>query len=663
MPSKVDMRATLLSRRELLKGVGGIGLAAASSTVFLDSGHAAVVASNALPPSPAAAVATPFALDSVTLLESPFLQARTRSGVYLLSLDPDRLLHNFRVNAGLSPKAAVYGGWESAPTWTDIHCQGHTLGHYLSGCSLMYGSSGDVRFKDRCDYIVAELRACQVAGKSGLLTAFPEGNGLMDAVVAGKAYSGVPWYTLHKVYAGLRDAALYTSNPTALEVLVKFSDWAVSATSALSEAQFQKMLEVEHGGMNEVLGDVYEMTGDSRYLVLAKRFCDQAILDPLAKSRDTLDGLHANTQIPKIIGFLRLYQLTGEQKYLAASDFFWRTVVNTRSFVNGNHGDYEHFFPIADFDKHVFSAKASETCCDYNMLKLTRMLFQHSPSSHLADFYERALYNDILASQDSESGMVTYFQGNRPGYMKLYCTPFDSFWCCTGSGMENHAKYNDSIYFRADHAIYVNLFVPSVLTWQRGSTLTQTTHFPEESRTTLRWNSTEPAELTLHLRHPYWCRTATVRINGKPFVTSNRPSSYVEIKRLWSDGDTITLDLPMELRVAQLPGNSDIVAFVYGPILLAGELGSEGISPGADLNVNERLYGAVLNMPFTPPSLVGDPSTLCLQARPTSVPLTFVIPSHGSATSVHLSPYYKIAHQRYATYWKVAPEPDQVSTL
>ncbi len=329
----------------MIKGLGYVGLSAAGLSAGAGKDALAQV-----PGSPSASTApvqptvSGFALSEVDLLESPFLHARERSKKYLLSLDPDRFLHTFRVNAGLQPKAEVYGGWESAPTWTDIHCQGHSLGHYLSGCALMYASTADDRFKQRSDYIVAELRDCQVAGKTRLISAFPEGNSLLDSVVSGGKYTGVPWYTLHKVYAGLRDASLHTKNPMALEVLVRFSNWAVTATNSLSEVQFQTMLEVEHGGMNEVLTDVYQMTGDGRYLVLAQRFCHKAILDPLARSRDNLDGLHANTQIPKIVGFSRLYLETGDKQYLASSVFFWRTVACTRSFVNGNHGDYEHFF-------------------------------------------------------------------------------------------------------------------------------------------------------------------------------------------------------------------------------------------------------------------------------------------------------------------------------
>ncbi|MEG9431331.1 glycoside hydrolase family 127 protein [Terriglobus sp. ADX1] len=642
-----------LSRRGLLKGMGTFGLTAASPKVFATSQTFSSIQPPELPPSPVTRTVTPFALGDVDLLDSPFLKARLKSQGYLLALEPDRMLHSFRVNAGLQPKAEIYGGWESAPTWTDIHCQGHTLGHYLSACSLMYGATRDELFKQRADYIVAELHDCQVAGKTGLVTAFPEGNVLMDTVLSGKRYTGVPWYTLHKVYAGLRDASVYTDNPVALDVLVQFCDWAVAATAPLTDEQFQKMLDVEHGGMNEVLADAYEMTGDARYLALAKRFCHQAILDPLSKSRDHLDGLHANTQIPKVIGFNRLYQVTGQKNYLAASAFFWKTVATTRSFVNGNHGDEEHFFPVADFSEHVFSAKTSETCCDYNMLKLTRMLFELNPSAAYADFYERALYNDILASQDPDTGMVTYFQGNRPGYMKLYCTPVDSFWCCTGTGMENHAKYNDSIYFRGADSIYVNLFIPSVVRLQPGVSLTQTTQFPEAGAIRLEWKCDQPIETTVYLRHPHWCRIAKVKINGKPVVESKQASSYIELKRVWNNGDVIEFDMPMELRTVPLPGSERIIAFVYGPIVLAGALGSEGIPLRGDINANERLYGKVLNTPFTAPTLTREPSTLIQQARPTGSPLTFTIPASGSAPSVTLVPYYKIAHERYVTYWKL----------
>lgn len=649
-----------LSRRQMLQRIGGLGLAAATPNVFATQAAATQRQSLNPVPSPVARQVTSFALHDVELMPGPFFQARLRSQQYLLTLEPDRMLHTFRVNAGLPPKAEVYGGWESNSTWADIHCQGHTLGHYLSGCALMFGATQDARFKQRTDYIVSELRDCQTASKSGLITAFPEGNSLMDTVLSEGKYTGVPWYTLHKIYAGLRDACLYTNNPTAREVLVRFCDWAVTATSPLTDAQFQKMLESEHGGMNEVLADAYAMTGDARYLSLANRFCHQSILIPLAKNRDYLDGLHANTQIPKIIGFRRLYQETGQKDYQVASEFFWKTVVNTRSFVNGNHGDDEHFFPPAKFSEHVFSAKASETCCEYNMLKLTKMLFEDSPSAAYADFYERALYNDILASQDPDTGMVTYFQGNRPGYMKLYCTPIDSFWCCTGSGMENHAKYNESIYFKSEDAVYVNLFIPSTVRLRPGVSLAQTTQFPEQPGTKLQWKTDAPIHFRMKIRHPYWCKRATVKINGKVVLKSSDASSYMELDREWHNGDLVEVDLPMHMRAVALPGEERIIAFVYGPVLLAGALGREGISTGSDLNINERLYGSVLNTPFTPPTFSGDPHDLVRQAKPAGEALHFDIPASGSDTKIRLKPYYKIAHERYATYWKVSPETSAV---
>jgi len=639
-----------VSRRELLGPIGGAGLMTAGMALL----PAPLAATDTAPAAPAGAVAPavrPFDLADVKLLDSPFLAARTKSAEYLLSLDSDRLLHSFRVNAGLKPKAPIYGGWESEATWADIHCQGHSLGHYLSGVALMYRATGDRRFKQRADYIVSELAACQAAAGTGLICAFPEGAGLLVTTIGGGKYTGVPWYTLHKVYAGLRDAALLTDNPKAREVLLRFADWAVVATRPLSDAQFEAMLDVEHGGMNEIFADLHAMTGNADYAALAQRFSHKAILVPLSRSRDHLDGLHANTQIPKIVGFQRVYQTAGDTRYRDAALFFWRTVTTTRSYVTGGHGDQEHFFPVADFAQHVFSAKGSETCCQHNMLRLTRMLFEQDPRADFADFYERSLYNGILASQDPQSGMVTYFQGMRPGYMKLYCTPIDSFWCCTGTGMENHAKYGDSIYFYDNRALFVNLFIPSAVTWkEKGAVLTQTGSFPDEAATHLRWRLDRPVQVALKLRHPGWCKAATVRVNGAVVARSDRPGSYIELDRLWRDGDTVDLDLPMQVDAVPLPGAPEIVAFTYGPVVLAGALGNEGIAPGADIVVNERKYGSYLDTPFTPPTIAGDPETIAAAVKPSGSPLGFTI-ADKTGKPVPLIPYHRIAHQRYSVYW------------
>jgi uncharacterized protein len=653
--------AESLTRRELLKSAGAAAVAAAVGAAF----PAEFASAGSQSPSErvkgaVAPRAAAFRLADVRLLAGPFRQAQERDAKYLLRLEPDRLLHNFRVNAGLKPKAPVYGGWESQEPWVEIRCHGHTLGHYLSACAFMFAATGDESFKRRSDYIVAELRQCQDAGRSGLVCAFPDGEKSLHAVVDAKRFVGVPWYTMHKVFAGLRDAYLYTDNRAALDVLVKLSDWAVEFTRNIPDEQFQRMLDTEHGGMNEVLADVHALTGEARFLALAGRFCHRKLLTPLAQSRDTLDKLHSNTQIPKVIGFNRLYELTGREDFGAASRFFWRTVVENRTFATGGNGDHEHFFPPAEFLKHLGSAKTMETCCTHNMLRLTRSLFALEPSAAYADYYERALYNSILASQDPDSGMMTYFQPTRPGYLKLYCTPTDSFWCCTGSGMENHARYGDSVYFRGDDALYVNLFIPSTLNWEeKGMTVTQTTRFPEQDGTRLRLKVRRPSRLTLNVRHPSWCAAVTISVNGRRHTTSRQPGGYVALQRVWRDGDTVEVRLPMALRAEPLPGNPDLVAFVYGPVVLAGRLGREGLTPGADIIVNERTYGDVLNEKVEVPVLAGDAREVVSRIKPSAgEALTFRTEGIGRPHDVSLIPFYRVAHERYNLYWKVVGQGD-----
>jgi DUF1680 family protein len=597
-----------------------------------------------------------FDLADVRLLEGPFLQAQKRDEKYLLELEPDRMLHNFRVNAGLPPKAPVYAGWESAQTWADIRCHGHTLGHYLSACAMMYASTGDERFKQRCDTIVTELQECQTAGKTGLICAFPDGAEPFAAIAAGRRFPGVIWYTMHKIFAGLRDTYVFTGNKAALEVLTKLADFALDTTKNLTDAQFQQMLGVEHGGMNEVLGDVYALTGEKKYLTLAERFCHHTVMDPLAQGRDTLGTLHSNTQIPKFVGFNRLYALTGKADYLAASKFFWETVTRNRSFVTGGNGDNEHFFPPQEFPRHLSSAKTMETCCSHNMLRLTRMLFALEPSAAYGDYYERTLYNCILASQDPDSGMMTYFQPLRPGYPKIFCTPTESFWCCTGTGIENHAKYGDSIYFRGNGALYVNLFIASQVRWKdQGVMITQNTTFPETPRTQLKIAAKSPADFTLHIRHPAWCPAVTVKVNGRDQATSDKPGSYIAVKRTWREGDVVDVELPMALRTELLPGTTDTVALVYGPIVLAGKLGQQGLRPGADIIINERTIGSVLNSPVEVPALVGEVSQIPGLYKPAAgSALTFTVEVPGRPEGLTFVPYYRMAHERYSIYWKVA---------
>jgi hypothetical protein len=513
--------------------------------------------------------------------------------------------------------------------------------------------------KARVAYIVGELKECQDAGKTGLICAFPDKTAQIDNLVAGRRAVGVPWYTLHKIFAGLRDAYLFCGNTVARDVLVKLSDWAADVTRDMSDEQFQRMLGVEHGGMDEVLADVYALTNDEKYLTLAERFCHQAILVPLAEGRDALNGLHSNTQIPKIIGFERLYQLTGKPQYRTAAEFFWKTVTGTRSFATGGNGDNEHFFPIDQFAGHLSSAKTMETCCSYNMLRLTRLLFGMEPSAAYGDYYEKTLFNAILGSQDPATGMMTYFQSTRPGYIKLFCTPFDSFWCCTGTGIENHAKHGDSIYFRGraegpeGDSLFVNLFIASTLNWEeKGITLRQLTSFPEEGKTRLEISAKSQQTFALHLRHPGWARKATVSVNGKVVESSRKPGSYIVMKRRWKNGDVVEMDMPMELRMELLPATTDTAAVTYGPVVLVGDLGHE-VKPGENLHVNERTIGSVFNDPITVPTLVGDVAGIPKKIKRSDTPLTFTTDGIGSPDQVRLVPYYKMAQRHYNMYWKI----------
>jgi hypothetical protein len=650
-----------LTRRELLKYLGagtiGVGFGAAGprelSAAPLSPAPITLARSNVA--NRVEILARPFDLRDVRLLEGPFLEAQKRDAEYMLSLDADRMLHNFRVNAGLEPKAPVYGGWESQEPWVWIRCHGHTLGHWLTAGSLMFASTGDERFKERVAYIVTELKLCQDESGSGLVCAFPDGDAQLMNAVRGQRFDGVPWYTMHKIMAGLRDAHLLADNRTALDVLLRLSDWTWTVTSDISADGWERMLESEHGGMNEVLADVYALTGDDRYLTLARHFSHKALLEPLARRDDVLDGLHANTQIPKVIGFHRLHELTGDHEFRAASTFFWDRVVNARSFATGGHGDGEHFFPADEFPRHLESAKTMETCCTHNMLRLTRMKFGLEPSTRYADFYERALYNGILASQDPETGWNTYFQATRPGYMKLYHTPIDSFWCCTGSGIENHAKYGDSIWFHSDDALWVNLFIPSDLRWEaKGLSIRQTTRFPEEDTTRIEITDGGPVEFTMHIRYPGWAPGVTVTVNERIVGGWVAAGGYIPIEREWRAGDTVDVRLPMSMRTESLPGEPDRVAFLYGPIVLAGRLGTDGLFPGADILRNERTSGDILQVPVEVPVLVGTAARVIERIRPVSgQPLTFETVGIGRPHDVQLIPYYRLHHERYNLYWQL----------
>src|SRR5262245_8277105 len=513
--------------------------------------------------------ALPFPLRDVRLLDGPFREAMLRDQKYLLSLDNDRLLHTFRVNAGLPSTAKPYGGWEGP----DIELRGHILGHFLTGCALMYESSGDGRFKAKAGEVVAELAKIQQAlaargSNAGYLSAFPEE--FFD-LVDKRERVWAPYYTIHKLMAGLLDMYLLCDNKQALDVLLKKAAWVKFRVDRLSEERQQAALQTEFGGMEEVLTNLYAVTGDQEHLRVARKFDHKRIFDPLARGEDPLDGLHANTQIPKAIGAARDYELTGEKRYHDVASFFWERVAKHRSYVIGGNSDGESFFPPETFSKRLGPA-STETCNTYNMLKLTRHLFAWEPSVEKMDFYERGLYNHILASQDPATGGFCYYVPLRPGAFKTFSTPEESFWCCVGTGMENHAKYPETIYFHDDRSLYVNLFIASELKWkENGLIVRQETKFPEEGMTRLSIKAGKSVKLALKVRCPSWAQSGiTLTVNGKKENGADKPGVYVTVEREWKSGDVVQIGMPMSLRLEAMPDDPKMIAVMYGPIVLAG---------------------------------------------------------------------------------------------
>jgi len=592
-----------------------------------------------------------FALTEVRLLDGPFREAMLRDQEFLLSLDLDRLLHTFRLNAGLPSSATPLGGWE-AP---DVELRGHSLGHFLSASALMYAATGDARFKARADAVVAELARIQEAlakrSNAGYLSAFPEE--FFDRLEK-RQRVWAPYYTLHKIMAGLLDVHERCGNAPALDVLIKMAGWVKLRMDRLSDEQRQAALETEFGGMNEVLANLYAVTGDPEHLRLARYFDHRAVFDPLARGEDKLDGLHANTQIPKAIGAAREYEMSGETRYRDIASFFWQRVAQYRSYVTGGHSDNESFFPIERFSQHLGAASA-ETCNTYNMLKLTRHLFQWAPSAELMDFYERALLNHILASQDPATGMMIYYCPLKPGAFKTYSKPDASFWCCVGTGMENHAKYADTIYFHGDDSLYVNLFVPSELTWrEKGLVVRQDTRFPEEDTTRLTLQPDRPLRLAVKVRYPAWARSGiTVTVDGRNEKVSATPGSYVTIERQWKKGDVIQVRLPMSLRQEAMPDDPKTVALLYGPLVLAGDLGREGLSESVRYGPSAPPMRRVT--PVEVPALVvADPQGLLASVRPVpGAPIGFRTEGIGRPRDLSLIPFYKASDQRYSVYWSV----------
>jgi uncharacterized protein len=584
-----------------------------------------------------------FELSDVRLLDGPFKHSQELDHDYLLKLEPDRLLAWFRKEAGLEPKAAVYGGWESRGV------AGHSLGHYLSACSEMYQATGDEKLRQRVEYIVNELALCQSANSNGYVAAIPDGKRIFSEISRGIVTSKgfdlnggwVPFYTVHKEMAGLRDAYRLCGNARALAVERKLADFINGSLTGIDHAQMQKILACEHGGMNEVLADLYADTGDEKYLKLSQRFYHEAVLSPLTQREDRLNGLHANTQIPKLIGLADLYELTGATNDFIAAQFFWERMANHHSYVTGGNGLNEHLGEPDHLNDRL-GEKTTETCNVYNMLKLTQHVFEWEASPAAADFYERALFNHILSSQHPENGSVIYNLTLAMGGKKRYEAPFDSFTCCVGTGMENHARHGAGIYFHTADSLFVNLFIASEVTWkEKGIQLRQETKFPDEGRTTLIFQCEKPCQLPLRIRHPYWVEKGfAISVNGQPIEIHSNPSSYEIISRKWKTGDRVEVSLPCELHLQPMPDNPHRVAILYGPLVLAGDLGPEN-----DPNANQPDYV---------PVLLAENRPLNEWLKPVAgKSCTFQTENAGRPREIELRPFYQIRDRRYSVYWDI----------
>ena len=603
-----------------------------------------------------------FKLADLQLSEGPFAHSQALNRRYLLAHEVDRLLSGFRSEAGLKPRAPKYPNWES------MGLDGHSAGHYLSALA-QEAAGGNNEMRQRLNYMVSELEICQRAHGNGYVGGVPNGRALWTEIAAGHIDSPgfslndswVPIYNVHKTFAGLRDAWIIAGNKQARDVLIRCADWCEGLVSDLSDQQVQTILKTEHGGITEVLADVYAITGRSRYLQLAKRFSHHAILDPLLQREDRLDGLHANTQIPKVIGFARIGELSGDRTWIDAAVFFWETVTQHRSVAFGGNSVREHFNPTNDFSAMVQSREGPETCNTYNMLRLTALLYRLDPQSRYADYYERALFNHILSSQHPHHGGFVYFTPIRPRQYRVYSQPGQCFWCCVGTGMENHGKHSAFVYAHDERSLTVNLFVASEVQWrERGLVLRQETQFPDAESSRLSLKLKKPQSFTLKVRHPAWVEgPLKVSLNGRDWPLTSKPSSYVSIQRTWQNGDELEIALPMRTHIEHLPDGSDYVTIMHGPIVLAAKTGTEDLT---GLIADDGRGSHIAPGPYLPlesaPMLVSDAESLVTQIKPIEGrPLTFNANSliqPAQFRDLEFQPLFRTHDARYMVYWRTA---------
>ena len=580
--------------------------------------------------------AKPFPLSQVTLLDSPFKDAMDRTCSYLRFLDADRMLYSFRSNYGLSTQGAqAPGGWEA----TDCKLRGHSMGHFLVALAQAYASTGDEQYKTKAEYIIDELEKCQNEAtnqgyNAGFLSAYGEYQ--FEELEQLQTYPNIwaPYYTQHKIFSGLIACYNQLGSTKALDIVKKMGDWVYNRLSTVDPVQLQRMWDLyiagEYGGMNDVLAELHEITQEEKYTTTAKYFDHNKIFTPCAANQDRLSGNHANQTIPKITGALRVYEQTNEQEYYDIAANFWNMVTGHHMYVIGGTSDGEMFKDPDKIGAHI-TEKTCETCCTHNMLKLTKQLFMHDPNAQYMDYYERALYNHILASQDARSnhGFTTYFVPLNAGGRKSYSNDYYSFTCCHGTGMENHTKYAESIYFHSDSTLWVNLFIPSELNWQeKGFVIRQETAFPEEQKTNLIVNGS--GNLAIKIRRPFWAKHGfTVKINDVVQPISVNPGSYFTLDRFWADGDRISIEMPFAFRIEYTPDINDLGSVMYGPVLLGGE---------------------------------NQTSMETLQLDPTNPGSSFTPdnndPLHFTSNNISFVPFYKIHGISYCVYFKTDPMVD-----
>lgn len=595
---------------------------------------------------PPALAVQPFSLTEVRILSGPFLEAQQASLGYMQRLAEDRLVHNFRINAGLSSSAKPFGGWE-AP---DCELRGHFTGHYLSACALMYSSSGNKDIKAKGDAIVEDLAKCQAKLGGAYLSAFPAE--FFDRLNA-RQKVWAPFYTIHKIMAGMYDMSQLCGNAQAMNVLRGMADWADKWTAQTPEPHMQDILNTEYGGMNEVLYNLAAVTGEARYARVGDRFTKKKFFNPLAARRDELRGLHVNTHIPQVIGAARRYEISGDERFHDVADYFWYEITTARAYVTGGTSNNELWLTeprrlAAELSKGI---DTTECCCAYNMLKLTRQLYTWTGDPRYFDYYERVLYNHRLGALDPANGHTQYYLSLAPGAWKTFNGEDDSFWCCTGTGVEEFAKLANSIYFHDAEGVYVNLFIASELNWKdKGLTIRQENNFPDSSSTTLKITAAQPVRMNIRLRIPSWAASGvTVKVNGRALDASASPGSYLTLTRTWQSGDRIEMEMPMGLHVEKMPDQPTMQAVLYGPIVLAGDLGTRDLT---DELIVGRGGPALDKHPISVPSFRAanaDPESWIKQ---TGGPLSFE--TYGQEQNVAFAPFNRTFRKRYSVYWIVS---------